>query len=95
SEIRAIQRRGRTGRSSLGRVVLLLTRDTRDVGYQKAEQRREAAMGRIVRRMSREARRARIAEGSGDSPVDGGSEGAPAGARRRRTGADLPGARDK
>ncbi|MCI4332749.1 MAG: DEAD/DEAH box helicase family protein [Thermoplasmata archaeon] len=76
SEIRAIQRRGRTGRSSLGRVVLLLTRDTRDVGYEKAEQRREEAMVRIVRRMSRDARRARASEGTPappdgpDSPVD-------------------------
>jgi ERCC4-related helicase len=56
SEIRAIQRRGRTGRSSLGRVVVLLTRATRDVSYQKAEVRREKAMRRIVRRLSAEAR---------------------------------------
>ena len=59
SEIRAIQRRGRTGRSSLGRVVVLLTRETRDVSYQKAEVRREKAMKRIVRRLSAEARRRR------------------------------------
>ncbi len=57
SEIRAIQRRGRTGRSSLGRVTVLLTRETRDVGYQVAEVRREQAMRRIVRRLSREARK--------------------------------------
>jgi ERCC4-related helicase len=57
SEIRAIQRRGRTGRSSIGRVVLLLTRDTRDVRYQAAEERREKSMKRIVRRLSAEARR--------------------------------------
>jgi ERCC4-related helicase len=57
SEIRAIQRRGRTGRSSLGRVVLLLTRATRDVQYQAAEERREKSMKRIVRRLSAEARR--------------------------------------
>jgi Fanconi anemia group M protein len=57
SEIRAIQRRGRTGRSSLGRVAVLLTRETRDVRYQVAEVRREQAMRRIVRRLSREARR--------------------------------------
>ena len=56
SEIRAIQRRGRTGRSSLGRVVVLLTRDTREVQYQAAEVRRERAMKRIVRRMSQQAR---------------------------------------
>jgi ERCC4-related helicase len=57
SEIRAIQRRGRTGRSSAGRVLVLLTRETRDVGYQQAEVRREAAMGRVVRRLSAAARR--------------------------------------
>lgn len=61
SEIRAIQRRGRTGRSSIGRVVVLLTRETRDVGYQRAEVRREKAMGKIVRRLSAEARRRRTA----------------------------------
>jgi ERCC4-related helicase len=57
SEIRAIQRRGRTGRTSLGRVAVLLTRATRDVAYQVAEVRREKAMRRIVRRLSAEARR--------------------------------------
>ncbi len=57
SEIRAIQRRGRTGRSSAGRVLVLLTRETRDVGYQRAEVKREAAMGRVVRRLSAAARR--------------------------------------
>ena len=56
SEIRAIQRRGRTGRSGVGRVVVLLTHGTRDVGYQRAEARREQAMGRIVRRLSRASR---------------------------------------
>jgi ERCC4-related helicase len=56
SEIRAIQRRGRTGRTSLGRVTVLLTRDTRDVRYQTAEVRREQAMRRIVRRLSRDSR---------------------------------------
>ena len=57
SEIRAIQRRGRTGRTSLGRVTVLLTRETRDVQYQAAEVRREQSMRRIVRRLSKEARK--------------------------------------
>ena len=71
SEIRAIQRRGRTGRSSLGRVVLLLTEATRDVGYQRAEDRREKAMGRIVRRLSRESRsRSRRATPEGEPAPD-------------------------
>lgn len=74
SEIRAIQRRGRTGRSSLGRVTVLLTRETRDVRYQVAEVRRERAMRRIVRRLSREARKR-----SGSGPVPGPPEGPPRG----------------
>jgi ERCC4-related helicase len=81
SEIRAIQRRGRTGRTSLGRVVVLLTRETRDVQYQAAEVRRERAMRRIVRRLSEEGRR------RGDDP----DAPRPAGRRRPRAGApDRP-----
>ena len=71
SEIRAIQRRGRTGRSSLGRVTVLLTRETRDVRYQVAEVRREQAMRRIVRRLSREARK-RSAVSANEAPGDDG-----------------------
>jgi ERCC4-related helicase len=67
SEIRAIQRRGRTGRSSLGRVAVLLTRETRDVRYQAAEVRRERAMRRIVRRLSRESRERRKSPGPAPS----------------------------
>ncbi len=74
SEIRAIQRRGRTGRSSLGRVTVLLTRETRDVQYQAAEVRREQSMRRIVRRLSKEARK-RSAKPSPD-PAPGGAAGA-------------------
>jgi len=74
SEIRAIQRRGRTGRSSLGRVVVLLTRATRDVRYQVAEARREKAMHRIVRRLSHEARRRAAGAGERPRPESGETE---------------------
>ena len=79
SEIRAIQRRGRTGRTSLGRVAVLLTRETRDVQYQAAEVRREKAMKRIVRRLSSEARKRSqgTSEGPlirGDRPAGGGPD---------------------
>lgn len=90
SEIRAIQRRGRTGRSSLGRVVVLLTEGTRDMGYQAAEVKRERAMGRIVRRLSDAARR-RKASNVEVVPVEGVSE-SPSSRRRtagRRPPADL------
>jgi Fanconi anemia group M protein len=60
SEIRAIQRRGRTGRSSVGKVVVLLTHETRDVGYQRAEARRELAMNRVIKRLARSGRERRL-----------------------------------
>ncbi|HTT35514.1 MAG TPA: helicase-related protein [Thermoplasmata archaeon] len=66
SEIRAIQRRGRTGRSSVGRVVVLLTEETRDVGYQRAEARRERAMRQIVRRLATQVPRRRRDAGTDD-----------------------------
>lgn len=56
SEIRTIQRRGRTGRNAVGRVIVLLTEGTRDVSYQRAEARRERAMKQIVGQMSRRSR---------------------------------------
>ncbi len=73
SEIRAIQRRGRTGRTSLGRVVVLLTRATRDVSYQKAEARREKAMRNIVRRLSLAGRRRTAGSGAAAGDRSGGS----------------------
>ncbi len=44
SEIRLIQRRGRTGRQSPGRCYLLVARETIDVPFYKAADRKEAAM---------------------------------------------------
>jgi len=52
SEIRTIQRRGRTGRSSKGNVVVLITSGTRDEAYFWAERSREKKMGRIVNWLS-------------------------------------------
>lgn len=44
SEIRAIQRRGRTGRVSSGKVIILITKGTSDVGYYWAAKRKEKRM---------------------------------------------------
>src|SRR2546428_651022 len=44
SEIRTIQRRGRTGRSAAGRVVTLVTKDTRDEAYMYSARRKERKM---------------------------------------------------
>jgi ERCC4-related helicase len=51
SEIRSIQRRGRTGRGKDGRVVVLVAEKTRDEAYLQAEARREAKMAAIVSAM--------------------------------------------
>ena len=53
SEIRTIQRRGRTGRSREGEVVVLVAEGTRDEGAREASRRKEEAMHRAVRRVSR------------------------------------------
>ena len=52
SEIRTIQRRGRTGRSSAGRVIILITSGTRDEAYHWAEGSRERKMGVIMAKLS-------------------------------------------
>ena len=49
SEIRSIQRKGRTGRSEVGRVVILITKDSRDEAYLWAERTREKKMQSIVK----------------------------------------------
>lgn len=48
SEIRTIQRRGRTGRTGAGRVVVLACRGTRDERHARVEATREQTMRRIV-----------------------------------------------
>jgi ERCC4-related helicase len=75
SEIRAIQRRGRTGRTRFGKVILLLTEGTRDVGYQRAEVRREHAMHRVIRQLSTRGRRREL--DSEEPPGEGGAEPRP------------------
>ncbi|MBW2999347.1 DEAD/DEAH box helicase, partial [Candidatus Woesearchaeota archaeon] len=44
SAIRHIQRRGRTGRLEKGKVIVLMTKDTRDVGYKWSAHRKERLM---------------------------------------------------
>jgi Fanconi anemia group M protein len=55
SEIRTIQRRGRTGRSEVGMVTVLVTEDSRDEAFLYAEIAREKKMRKIVRKMGRKA----------------------------------------
>ncbi len=51
SEIRAIQRRGRTGRTRAGRVLVLVARGTRDEAYLKTQTSREKSMRKLVGRL--------------------------------------------
>jgi len=53
SEIRTIQRRGRTGRTQVGRVKMLVTRDTRDEAYLHSARRKERRMHEELDRLRR------------------------------------------
>ena len=50
SEIRTIQRRGRTGRMRAGDVYILMYSGTRDAGYYYSSRKKEATMGRNIER---------------------------------------------
>ena len=52
SAIRTIQRRGRTGRHSAGKVYMLVTKDTRDEGYRWSAMHKERRMYRNLRSMA-------------------------------------------
>ncbi len=52
SEIRSIQRKGRTGRSGSGTIVVLVTKGTSDETFRYVSQNRERAMVRGIRSMS-------------------------------------------
>lgn len=54
SEIRSIQRRGRTGRHELGRVIVLVTKNTRDEAFLWASRRRERKMREVLEKLKRE-----------------------------------------
>lgn len=51
SEIRSIQRRGRTGRNAVGRVIVLISRGTRDEGTYRVSQAKEKKMYRTMNDM--------------------------------------------
>ncbi len=54
SEIRTIQRRGRTGRKREGRCIMLVAKGTRDEGYLHAEKHKERVMKETIRDFSPE-----------------------------------------
>ena len=52
SEIRSIQREGRTGRRRAGRVVVLITKGTRDEAYSSSSARKKRMMSAEIKRLS-------------------------------------------
>ncbi len=54
SEIRSIQRRGRTGRARTGKVVVLLTKGTRDEGFYWSSYHKERRMRSILKELKGE-----------------------------------------
>ena len=60
SEIRTIQRRGRTARHREGDVYVLVSEDTRDVGVRYAAAAREARMNRVLEKVRRRRRPPRL-----------------------------------
>jgi len=60
SEIRTIQRRGRTARHREGQVVVLIAEDTRDEGIRHAAAAREAKMHRVLTKVRRGLLRAKV-----------------------------------
>ncbi len=67
SEIRSIQRRGRTGRTQLGRAVVLQTRGTRDIYTQRASRSKETRMKDLLE----EIQGALLAEDASRGPAPG------------------------
>jgi len=55
SEIRSIQRRGRVGRTKVGRVIILMAKGTRDEAYYWTAQRKESIMRKTLYEMKGDA----------------------------------------
>lgn len=84
SEIRSIQRKGRTGRARAGRVVVLVAKGTRDEAYRWISDRKEKNMRQQIREMSWPDRR-EVGAAAGASVGTGQSTG-PRGARQLEIG---------
>lgn len=95
SEIRAIQRRGRTARRREGRAIVLMYAGTRDEAYHWSARRREQNMRRELRALRTQVMRGlrdRPRERRIDSfPTSPATETLPGGARAPATNEPLPG----
>jgi len=59
SEIRSIQRRGRVGRSKVGKIIVLVAKDTRDEAYRWSAYRKEKRMKSVLNSMKNDSIRDR------------------------------------
>jgi len=84
SEIRTIQRRGRTGRSATGEVYVLMARGTRDEAYFWSSAYKERKMGDIVRNMRKGLNRQTTVEGWKDETVQEEPEAEKAGVKTEK-----------
>jgi ERCC4-related helicase len=75
SEIRSIQRRGRTGRSRAGQVIVLVTAGTRDEASLNASEKKEREMRKrlhsLKQQWDREAAKTKRSEAKGPAPKKG------------------------
>jgi len=90
SDVRLIQRKGRTGRDAPGKVIILTTDKTADEAYLWAGMRREKKMRRLVRKLTAvdiESRKEERALATADSPsATPDAETTEAGPRQRTLG---------
>jgi len=69
SEIRSIQRKGRTGRTGAGRVVVLVTKGTSDEVYRHVSQAKEKMMHRSMRTLGRQTLPPQKPGGAGQASI--------------------------
>ncbi|WP_393971209.1 helicase-related protein [Oxyplasma meridianum] len=70
SDIRTIQRRGRTGRHHSGKVIILIYKDSRDSAYYYSSLRKESAMRKNISRFETENSRSDVREESASIKKD-------------------------
>ena len=74
SAIRTIQRRGRTGRQSKGRVIVLMAENTLDVGYKWSAHHKEKRMHRTLETLKKKMSFSFAKKSSAQSTLNGSSE---------------------
>ncbi len=89
SEIRSIQRRGRTGRKRAGNVVVLITKGTKDEAAHWTARRKEAQMVRELQQLRSQLQVASAAGAAPDDPTPG-RVGEAAGLRQAALGDAAP-----